>query len=287
MKKIKLAIPCTEIFKKNFEKFDSLVDVFELRNTLGQINTDKELLFHWSEGILQDNFFEFLKKENIIEFLKKNRIKTFSFDLGPGCRKIESKNTSWGSVYLGRDFSVLKPAELKKICFEKISQLRKIYSGEILFENLNYYPTSAYRYVCEPGFISDIIYNNEAFLLLDIGHLKVSSHNLGFSTSEYIEQLPLNRVKEIHLSASNIMSKEKFDKEIFFNTNSGFRKQNIAYDTHKKLIEDDWDLLKLLIKKCNHLEYIAIEYYGNAEKLFQYYQKCKVITEQALSESPR
>lgn len=44
------------------------------------------------------------------------------------------------------------------------------YNGKILIENLDYHPTGAYEYVCDPEFISKIAKETGYGVLLDIAH---------------------------------------------------------------------------------------------------------------------
>jgi uncharacterized protein (UPF0276 family) len=70
----------------------------------------------------------------------------------------------------------------------------------LLLENLDYNTTGAYEHICEPDFIREAVERSETYLLLDLAHARVSAARLGYSAEEYLDRLPLERVRQLHVS---------------------------------------------------------------------------------------
>jgi uncharacterized protein (UPF0276 family) len=70
----------------------------------------------------------------------------------------------------------------------------------LLLENLDYNTTGAYEHICEPDFIREAVERSETYLLLDLAHARVSAARLGYSSEEYLDRLPLDRVRQLHVS---------------------------------------------------------------------------------------
>lgn len=122
---------------------------------------------------------------------------------------------------------------------------------ELIIENMDY--TDAYDYkttvkeTVVPEFLSELIYNTNLYMLLDISHAFVSAHKLGIDIYEYLDRLPLDKVREIHFSGSH------FDK------NKGF------LDIHGIMGDRDYQVAKYLathskVSKSECLQMITLEY---------------------------
>ncbi len=132
--------------------------------------------------------------------------------------------------------------------------LKSIFPGkEIILENLDYAPkdlSGCYEYVCEPEFIKKIIIQNQVGMLLDLAHAKVTAFNKKIDFYNYLFQLPLDRIKQIHMSKSKI-------------------KNGLAIDSHNILEnikdEDEISALKMLLKSSllKNLEIIGLETFSD------------------------
>ncbi len=77
---------------------------------------------------------------------------------------------------------------------------------ELLIENMDH--THAYTYettvkeTVEPEFYQDLLVSSGLNLLLDTSHAFVSAYQLGIDIYEYLDRMPLERVREIHFSGS-------------------------------------------------------------------------------------
>lgn len=204
--------------------------VFREKKHLSSEFDTKDVLFH-TNGFI-NNGFDILVNNN--EILKKLNlaVKFLSFDLGPSCTEVQCPEEG----YIAKS-SVLNENQILSVAKKKIANIRKYFKGQISVENLDYHPTGAYEIVCDPDFISRFIDKFNVGLTLDIGHIEVTCNNLAVNEYDYIDQLPLQFVKEIHISRS-----------------SG------QLDAHLLPDEKEYRLLDYILKKTQ-TDYIVLEYY--------------------------
>jgi uncharacterized protein (UPF0276 family) len=104
----------------------------------------------------------------------------------------------------------------------------------LLLENFNYHPTNAYDYICEPGLFTDLIAAIGCGVLLDLGHARISAHNMGEwggDVARYLSALPLEKIREIH-----------------FNRPGWQHGQRV--DLHQPICADDLEWLGWLLDRC-------------------------------------
>jgi len=128
-------------------------------------------------------------------------------------RALEETKAPWLSVHLGYSAAHvtfqerLQPASEvleRDIVVERlihnVTALKAATGVPLLLENLDYNPTGAYEYVCEPGVIRTVLEATDTFLLLDLAHAQVSAARLGLAPHDYVARLPLERVRQLHVS---------------------------------------------------------------------------------------
>ena len=139
----------------------------------------------------------------------------------------------------------MEEEELRQNLLANTNFVRRHFSGAIKVENLNYFPTGAYELVCEPAFINQLLDEAGLELLLDLGHALISAYNLGWEPEEYLAQLPLQKVTEVHLSRAGKIG-------------------GIWEDTHECLGVREFELLDF-IKVRAPLQFLTLEYYRRDE----------------------
>jgi hypothetical protein len=82
----------------------------------------------------------------------------------------------------------------------RITQIQDILETRILVENVSSYLTYRASTLSEAEFISELLSLTDCDLLLDINNIYVNAVNHGFSASEYLSKIPMQRVREIHLA---------------------------------------------------------------------------------------
>jgi uncharacterized protein (UPF0276 family) len=114
-----------------------------------------------------------------------------------------SEHLAWSSadgVYLN-DLLPLRYDETSLAAVARnVMQVQEALKRPILIENLSAYVAFADSTMNEAQFLSALVKRTGCGLLLDINNVHVSAHNLGFDAWEYIEQLPVEAIGEIHLA---------------------------------------------------------------------------------------
>ena len=244
---IKLSLPCSDMFKDNKEFFLPFIDVIELKEKEDYLGYQKEYIFHSGDGIIDEKFIQNIASNGLLNYFQEKNINLFSFDFGPSCTKTEIK----GYKYIPRS-KILSKIEIQDLALERIEFIRDNFSGRIAVENLNYFSGGAYKHICEPNFISKFVTKSDVFLVLDLAHAAISAHNLGMGTLNYLAELPLGRVIEIHLSRPSI-------------------RNGTWLDSHLEPLEKEFRLLEYVLKHAKP-EYITVEYYESAEKCLNIYR---------------
>ena len=107
---------------------------------------------------------------------------------------------------------------------DRVRQVQDFLGRQILLENVSSYITFAQSEMSEWEFLRAIAEKADCHILLDINNIFVSAFNHGFEPIEYVEGIPVDRVRQFHLAGHE---------------NRG----DIIIDTHDApVIEPVWDL---------------------------------------------
>jgi hypothetical protein len=137
--------------------------------------------------------------------------------------------------------------EVKDRLIRNIIMVQEKIRIPLLLENSPYYSWHwYYRMSCEPEFIAGICESGDCGLLLDIAHARISASYFKIDVVDYLRNLPLSRVKEIHMS--------------------GVLEAPIGiWDSHTVLHECDYRLLEFILNQTKP-EIVTIEYGGYADR---------------------
>jgi len=244
----KLCIPVTDVGLEIFKDVRTQIGAIEYKNTRYKFEDHEglDILFESPYGIISDHLVEWIRTENTFNFLDEKQAISFSCDFGPSCRTYKNVmvNGILRSYPVG---TILSEREILSLAVERCAWLRSKFAGILKFEILNFYPTGVYEHVCKPDFISLFLENVNGELLLDLGHARVSSENMGVSFDQYLDELPLERVSEIHFSKAAMVN-------------------GVWEDAHELPVEEDYKLLESLIEKLD-IRHIVVEYYKDSQKL--------------------
>ncbi len=83
---------------------------------------------------------------------------------------------------------------------ERIDQVQDHLGRQILLENVSSYVAFANDELPEWDFLSELAQRADCLLLLDVNNVYVSSVNHGFDPRRFIDRLPGDRVRQIHLA---------------------------------------------------------------------------------------
>lgn len=132
---------------------------------------------------------------------------------------------------------------------ERLEQGIKIFKERLdvplIIENIDYNPMykdgTVLAEAVNPAFISHVCNEYNVDMLLDTAHAKVSAYHTNTHILDYLGQLPLERVKEIHFVGTK-MTEEYGIK-----------------DTHTELEDSDYVLMSTLLESCKP-DIITLEY---------------------------
>jgi len=140
----------------------------------------------------------------------------------------------WGSVD-GRYTHDLLPMpytfEAAKITAQKVREVRDFVEVPVAVENVSSYAEFHVSEMTEWQFLTEVVENADCGILLDVNNIYVSSQNHSFDPFEYLNNVPIERVAQIHIAGHS-----KFTKYIL--------------DTHDHpVIDSVWKLYELALRR--------------------------------------
>ena len=172
------------------------------------------------------------------------------------------------------DFSGDQPEKERQL-YERMKQnilyLKKRLEVPVLIENIDYCPDypkigqiSTVSYAARPETIKRLVEETEISFLFDLSHARVSAEHLGMDLAEYCRRLPMDRIKEVHLSGSadfaEYYRRLPADRQQELRLANGGKYPNLGrIDVHEELTEEDYDWIKKLWPE-NAPEYVTLEY---------------------------
>lgn len=114
---------------------------------------------------------------------------------------------------------------------ERIQRVQDVLGRQLLIENLSPYVRFAGGDHLEWEFLRELARRADCFLLLDVNNVYVNAFNHGFDPLAYLDALPAERVKEIHLAG--------YEEEDSF-----------LFDTHGRAVQDGvWALYRQALRR--------------------------------------
>lgn len=92
-----------------------------------------------------------------------------------------------------------------------LARLRERVGHEIIVENSPLYIDLPGSAMSQTEFVTEVVRRTGVGLLLDLTHLTVSGHNLGFDPAAALDELPLDHVVEVHVSGMTVQSDVAWD----------------------------------------------------------------------------
>lgn len=156
--------------------------------------------------------------------------------------------------------------EALKHIIQRIKEVQDYLEMPIAFENPSTYLEFKTSQIPEAEFIARMAEESGCELLLDVNNVYVTCYNHRLNPKTYLDSLPLNRVKQIHLSG---------------HTNKGTH----IVDTHDDhVIDEVWNLYKYVVNKAGRVPNTMIEWDDNIpefRELFAELEKAKVVAKNA------
>lgn len=116
---------------------------------------------------------------------------------------------------------------------KRIKQAQAIVGRPFLLENISYYMNVPETAMSEWQFLSEVVEKADCGILLDVNNIYVNSVNHGFDPYLFIDNIPLERVVQIHLAGHG-------------------KRDEVIIDTHgNAVIEPVFELLKYVLERSN------------------------------------
>ncbi len=164
------------------------------------------------------------------DYLKK--IKNLAMEINP---KLISDHLCWTSLHTHYSHDLLPLPYTEEALIHVASRINQIqdYLGvRIAVENVSAYLTYKHSIINEVEFINALAQKADCSILFDINNLYVNQVNNGQDSDEYINNIDVNRVAEIHLA--------------------GFEeKENYYLDAHNSHVHEDVLVLYEKFLSCN------------------------------------
>ncbi len=150
--------------------------------------------------------------------------------------------TRSGGIKIGHLAPVPFTDEALRTFNQNIEKVKKRISTPLILENITYnlkYPSSE---MSETAFIRKLLDETDCGLLLDVTNLYINSQNLSFDWKEYLDELPTDRVVQLHFVGSKRHGDRLIDahahttEEEIWNV---FREVNIRCDIKGAILERD------------------------------------------------
>ena len=131
-----------------------------------------------------------------------------------------SEHLSWSS-FGSRYFNDLLPVPLTTesldIFCDKLNVVQDFLGRALAIENPTVYLTFQDSFIDEWDFLNEIQHRCQCGLLLDLNNIYVNSINLGVDATQYLQNIDVGAVREIHLAG--FTRKQLEDGEILIDTN--------------------------------------------------------------------
>ena len=82
----------------------------------------------------------------------------------------------------------------------RVKMVQDFLGCKILLENVSSYISYAHSEMTEWEFLSAVAERADCLILLDINNIFVSAHNHGFDPHDYLDNVPVNRIRQFHLA---------------------------------------------------------------------------------------
>jgi hypothetical protein len=241
------------------------VDAVSFKDPTDEVFDGKEHMLECSLNIASPHFEAQMERDGLVRALQSGRFTSFACDLGPPWVEFKKGESPNGYPRALPGTGEMTEEEYLRNSDRNVAFLRSRFPGRIKVENLNYFPTGGYEFVCGPQFIARALRRLQIELLLDIGHLTVSVENLGIPLDEYLDCLPLDQVSEVQISGSNVV-------------------EGIWEDTHEVPSDRDMIVLDAIFHRAT-VQYLTLEYYKVDEKLVSAYRWLHEVVVEGVAQS--
>lgn len=149
---------------------------------------------------------------------------------------LTSEHMSWSSFhgqYMADLLPVRYDTDVLNGMVDQISLVQDTLKRSILVENPSQYLWGTKSEFTEPAFINELVKRTGCGILLDVNNIYVSATNLGFEAKNYLAELDLGPVGEIHLAGHAV---KEFQGEKILIDDHGDRVCDAVWDLYDSVI---------------------------------------------------
>jgi len=150
-----------------------------------------------------------------------------------------------GHVFLAKYFGWYLPEESEDTAIhwftEQVAWLQKQVPVPLILENMPSLSARRHAYEVDPLLIRRVLEVTGTGFLLDLGHARVVASVLQRDVCEYLQQLPLERTVQIHVSGPRA-------------------RKGVLWDAHEPMQEDDYRLLEWALERTRP-QVVTLEYF--------------------------
>lgn len=140
--------------------------------------------------------------------------------------------TKSGGVKIGHLAPVPYTNEAVKVFVKNIEQVQKLIKTPFILENITYLVQFPSSEMTESAFIKKILDETGCGLLLDVTNLYINSQNFGFDWRRFLDEIPLNRVVQLHFVGLH-------------------KHKNLLIDAHADKTQSEiWEVFSEVAKRC-------------------------------------
>ena len=156
---------------------------------------------------------------------------------------VEKLNPAWFSEHLcftksgGKEIGHLAPvpytSEAVKVFVKNISRVKRKINAPLILENISYLMRLPSSEMSEAEFIKRITEETDCGLLLDVTNLYINSKNFDFDWRKFLDELPMERVVQLHFVGSH-------------------KNKNLLIDAHANRTEDEiWEVFREVCQRAD------------------------------------
>jgi len=165
---------------------------------------------------------------------------------------LEAKKSDYPQIPLDSSLAKHRKLVLDQMLFDVDLILKRFGAERVIVENIPYRSGgNALRVCVEPELINTVVRKTGCGFLFDIPHARISAHYLGIDERDYIQSLPVDRIRELHFT--------------------GVHRFGGWLQDHLQALEADWNLLDWALESIQRGNWskpwlLAFEYGGVGEK---------------------
>jgi hypothetical protein len=131
---------------------------------------------------------------------------------------------------------------------ERVRRVQDFLGRRILLENVSSYVAYRASTMTEPEFLASVSVAADCEILLDVNNVVVSAHNHGFAAEAYVDAIPFERVRQLHLAGHE-------------------KKGSLFIDDHGSAVPDEvWALYRRVVARAGHVP-VIVEWDSNLPEL--------------------